>query len=214
MFTNDIVNKMKNLLLLFYVLFVPIMVCGQNQNCSATPESIVIRGLRLGMSSSEIKMKFSKVKIPKANNLGYSRFIISFFPLPDRYTSYGEDELSNSIDTGKFVDYKGWQSIEFESIDEKVVSMKITYDSAMKWKNLDEFTSRFSESTKLPNQWLSNSESKYFQKSYMNCEKLRAEAEMTGQTNPIIYFVDTEAPKTMKQRKSALKEKEKKNFKP
>lgn len=168
------------------------------------------------MNLSEITKKIPKAEIPKSDELGFSKFTLSFFPLPDRYTSYGQDETPNSIDTDKFTDFKGWQTVTLELIDNKVVSIEIQYDSSIKWKNLMEFIGQFSVSFNLPSSWQSDttSESKFNQSNFIVCNNFKIEARMRGQTNPIIFFFDLNAPKIFKQRKFALEERGKKGFKP
>lgn len=209
---------MKLKICILYIFITSLSVSGQQiKSCNLKiSDSPKLRGFFLGMSGTEIIRKFSKAEIPKSNNLGYSKIQFSFFPLPDRYTSYGEDTATNSVDTTKSTKYKGWQTATFELIDDKVVSIEIQYDSAIKWKNLLAFIEQVSEPMKLPKSWESDSTSasKYSQENYLNCDGFRVESRMTGQTNPIIYFVDLESPKIYKQRKAALENQKLKEFKP
>jgi len=190
------------------------VVYGQTpQRCELTLANAPnLRGFYLGMKDEEIKKKLPKIVLPKADILGYSKLSLSFFPLPDRYTSYGDDENPNSIDVEKSTQYKGWQTITFEFVDNKAVSIRLVYDSTIKWKNLTEFIKQFSEPLNVPSVWLIDSDSK--DKASIDCNGFRIKSQLTGQTNPTVYFVDLDASKLIRQRENDSKNKEKKNFKP
>lgn len=194
---------MKRLFICSVLLFL-MSINSYGQGCSISfDKSPRLRGIYLGMSKTEVTKLFPKVNIPANDELGYTQISLSFFPLPDRYTSYGEDEAENSFDTRKLSQYVGWQTVIFEFIDDKVVSFRLTYDKSKTWNRFREFIKAFSEPLNLPDIWIDD-DSSYSKYSYLNCNGFRIEARMTGNSNPEVYFVDLEAPKIIKQRKKSI----------
>jgi hypothetical protein len=184
-------------------------VCGLQIN-----DAPVLRGFSLQTTKSEIQKIFPKVKITEANKFGVSSFMISFFPVPDRIPSFGQEEAPNSINTEKFPAFKGIDSIEFEMLDNKVSVLKINYDGTTKWRDHAEFIERISETLKLPKSW------KYpkildddFKLPFLECAGFTLEANLIG-GNGILKLTNNEALKIISQRKLADEENRKKEFKP
>lgn len=180
---------------------------GQNiPKCELKPEqSPEIRGLKLSMTADELKRKFPNLQVPIPDEFGLAHFYIAFFPLPDRFNiSYGTENADNHYDTRKFSAFKGWEQLEFELLDNRVVTLKIDYDASVKWNDLSAFTSQMTSLLKLPDSWSEDS---------LNCDGFRVNAEVfSGKAT--IQFSSEVAVKTYENRKKEAEEKKRKEFKP
>lgn len=205
---------MKLKLLLLYLFIASGIAFGQQlKPCKLKiSEAPKLRGFSLGTTKTDILKVFPKAEIPAPDKYGVSNFRLHFFPLPDRFVSFGEDEAPNSIDTEKFPAYKGLESIEFEMLDNQAVIITAQYDTSTKWENLQEFVERSSEALKLPKNWDFNLNSQERIPSFLECAGFSIEAELSGR-NPILRLVNDAAPEVYKSRKLAEEEKQKKAFK-
>jgi hypothetical protein len=202
---------MKKVFTILCILLVSISsVLGQNPSkCELKPEQApAIRGFRLLMTADDLKRKLPNVQIPAANELGLAFSEVTFFPLPDRFNiSYGTEGSANTYDVRKLTEFKGWERINFELLDNKVVTLTIFYDASVKWDKLSTFTSQMSSLLKLPDNWTDG---------ILMCNGFNVSAEVYPGLSQkgTIQFSSDEALNTYEQRKKAAEETKRKQFKP
>lgn len=101
------------------------------------PESVELRGFRVGMTLAEAKAHVPQVGIARPDQLGVAK--ISINP--------GVDQ---SFDKTTFADVR---TISLDFLDGRLVSLWIGYEATFKWQTLDAFTMGMSKALNLPAEW-------------------------------------------------------------
>ncbi len=113
-----------------------------------------LRGLRLGMKSAEVVLKVNGLRIPAANEFGFSRATIKLVDLGKR----------NAV-------FKGLLAGSFEFVDGRLTSIFLVYDDSVIWNSLEEFLAKVSESLGIPSSWQANPQNTRLKS--INCGDLR-----------------------------------------
>lgn len=110
----------------------------QNSVCTATGQSIKIRGFNLGMTEVEVKKKYPKIEIFKSSEvIGLSHSAVS------KSTSEFEEVFTEE-------ERKGINSIQLTFFDKILSEFRITYDGFTEWDSLEEFTNASAKVLSLP----------------------------------------------------------------
>jgi hypothetical protein len=122
-------------------------VLAQTNPCPVTLEQLPeVRGLKLGMTASEIKHRYPYFTVPEANDYGYSEFSYDFTLERGRYESVGADEK----EPFEGIDKKDLANIGLGFLDNKVVALAVSYDQSVEWRNVSEFLDVIIKSLRLP----------------------------------------------------------------
>jgi hypothetical protein len=118
-------------------------------------KSLVIRGVRLGMSSTQFKALYPRAKMIR------------------KRTEVGELVYRNvsSQDAG----LKAVRTLTSSFLDGKLFYVVIDYATQIEWEGIDQFVEQFTKGTGLPKNWDSYHESRTLQ-----CPSFVVEAEMTA----------------------------------
>lgn len=165
--------------------------------CSLKPaRAPELRGLRLGMTVSQVKARYPRLPIGTASELGELRVTKSKTDLEE-------------IDREAFA---GVDSIFLYFIDERLASFQVVY-SPLPWKNVSQFTERMSEALKLPDGW-SGSESQ----QTLNCDGFQVQTgwmSYAGDSmSAYIDFKELGVSNIIKERIDKRKEQRLQSFKP
>ena len=174
--------------------------------CSLTrAQSPEIRGVRLGMSTDKLAAVFSEDE----NHTSIDRAVKESKRVDNygdaRFTLHPNKEVANP-------NFSGVNWVGIEILDEHVASFQVSYVGP-EWNNVDEFIAKVADAFHLPtgSVWASANE---YQKSLM-CDGFVLSAFVTkGSNNPILSVGDTSTRKLVSERREAVKEKERRAFKP
>lgn len=146
--------------------------------------SIEIRGLRLGVPLSVIRERIPVIKVPPANQYGYTR--ATLFPELLRHAEARQE-------------FKGIRYVNLDFLAGRLTAIYFVYDDSIKWRSSGEFISRVSEALKLPGGWEPfRSEDSYRtgELRALECGNFRLVAGLTTinyREMPMLYFGDTSA---------------------
>jgi hypothetical protein len=173
---------------------------------SEAPE---LRGFRLGMSIDDVRKRLVGVmayftNVERPTDLGFMK--VSFRPVvkAGRRNSGLEDIVNVSI----------------EFLDGRLTAVEMGYDSSIKWRGVDEFAARVSESLKLPTVWRrgdsnDSGSSVYSGSSYQRnlyCDGFTLNAEVL--VRPKLRVFNQSTSLTIERRKAAKEERQRQAFKP
>jgi hypothetical protein len=147
-----------------------------------------LRGFYLGMSFQEVKSK--------AGSLTYG----------------GNYADKNGISTMHLMQHgEGTSGIDLEFLDEKLISVIVTYDSSVNWSSSDEYFAKIAEGLGITNNW---KRAKYDDSGRIDCDGFAFEAEYRSGIIPRLKMYDTNAPAIIKKREAEREEQKKKQFRP
>ena len=101
------------------------------------PESIELRGFRLGMTLEQAKAQVPQIPRTRADKFGVAKISINPYFDP-------------SFDRTRFADVR---TISLDFLDGRLISLWIGYESTFKWQTLDTFVPGISKSLNFPGEW-------------------------------------------------------------
>jgi hypothetical protein len=101
------------------------------------PESIELRGFRLGMTFEQAKAHVPQIQRARPDQFGVARISINPYFDP-------------GFDRTRFADVR---TVSLDFLDGALVSLWIGFEQTFKWQSLDVFVAGISESLKLPAEW-------------------------------------------------------------
>jgi len=138
---STIRNPQFAILLLLLLLVAPIQ--GQDNKCNRKladlPQAPELFGFRPGLTIDQLKLVLPQIVFGPVDDLGSSK--TTFNP-----------HFDSRINTSAFA---GVRSISLESLDGRISSVWIGYETSFKWKTVDEFVRGISLALQLPNDWQS-----------------------------------------------------------
>ena len=177
-----------------------------NSGCGLTVvQSPEIRGIRLGMASEQLLTRFPE----EANRLAITEAI----KRSKQVDQYGVGRFDLRADS-KTVNPRltGVNYITVELFDERVTSFHISY-AGPEWKTIGQFVAKLSEAFGLPNDaaWEQVDESR----ESLKCHGFVVDVcAIRGAGENWVRLQDASAPRLVKDRREAAKEKERQTFKP
>lgn len=176
----------------------------------ATFQAPVIRDITLGMPIADLLKALPNIEVPKASELGYSEFRLTFYPPLQQYSSYGSAEDPNAIDIRKFPKYAGLARLRIKLLDDRVAFAEFQYNSETKWRNSREFIEAFAKATNLPNRFAALGPSGALG---MTCHAVDFFAGIVTD-RPYVKMVDSTADAVIRQRQQEAEKKKKETFRP
>jgi hypothetical protein len=171
--------------------------------CSLTrDQSPEIRGIRLGMSTEQLKNLFPQEET--------RRRIVDAVNAAKQDENYGAGRLDLPLDRTDSR-WKGVNYLSLRLVDERVTGISISYVGP-EWKTVDQFVAKLSEGFRLPGSaWeISRGTS-----ALLNCDGFRVQAHAaSGSTESSVHVVDLKAPEVVEERREAAKEKVRQAFRP
>jgi hypothetical protein len=177
---------------------------GQNGECelmlSQVPE---LRGLRLGMTAEATVRYILGLKI-------------QMLALDERKNEFGWKAASfiPHVRGKEKHPFSGVSKVEIEVLDGILTSVKLEYDSTVRWKDVDEFVAAVSPPLRLPSKWPVDDSVPDVDayKRKLDCLGFAVEAEVLGGASLRIF--NTSTAEIIEKRKAAKEAKEKSEFKP
>lgn len=212
--------------IIFALTFV--VVYGQKPAlCKLTKEkSPNLRGFVLGNDVSSLKSRFSNLEVGAPDEFGNSHIVLEFYPLPGvQSIYYGYDKLPNKIDARRMPEFKGWETMSVDLLDNRIVILTVDYDDSANWSDITDFTDLLSKTFNLPNAWIYPDEEIVHlpdgeieidkgKNSYMDCADFRLETALESSGIPFLRIIDPSAQKVYDQRMIEKEKKARKKFKP
>lgn len=127
--------------LLLAALLITRPASAQQSNCTLKidqlPQSIELRGFRLGMTLEQAKAQVPQIPRALADRFGVAKISINPYFDP-------------SFDMTRFADVR---TISLDFLDGRLISLWIGYESTFKWQTLDTFVAGISRSLNFPGEW-------------------------------------------------------------
>ncbi|MDQ4119833.1 MAG: hypothetical protein M3209_00015 [Acidobacteriota bacterium] len=189
------------------LLFIPVISKAQeSKTCSASPQSIIVRGFKLGMTETEVKRRFPKISIWEQSG--------------DTGLTYVAEQMSSSSfrETFTEADREGISAIDLNFIEKKLARIAIKYTGFTEWKSITEFTDAIAKSLKLP--LAINWQKLDDEKLRVSCNGFFAEVHFTPKLSPYILQAQSltlsisDYENILKQREQTKNERQKQVFKP
>jgi hypothetical protein len=129
----------------FWLLLAALLITGpasaQQSTCTLKidqlPESIELRGFRLGMTLEQAKAQVPQIPRAGADKFGVARISIN-------------PHFDPSFDMTRFANVR---TISLDFLDGRLISLWIGYESTFKWQTLDTFVAGISRSLNFPGEW-------------------------------------------------------------
>ena len=171
----------------FWLLLAPLLIAGpvsaQQSACTLKidqlPESVELRGFRLGMTLEQAKAQVPQIQLARADQFGVARISIN-------------PHFDPSFDRTRFADVR---TISLDFLDGRLISLWIGYESTFKWQTLDTFVAGISKSLNFPGEWPAKRGGRQ-----MNCNDFSVFASMIA-GSPSIRISDDAAQETIATRR-------------
>jgi hypothetical protein len=135
-------NLTRTFLAVSFIFVCAIAAPAQEGRCNLKlTQAPTLRGLRLGMSTEQVRAVFPKVSIPLADENGSASGFAAFSSEPD----------------ANAVNFKGVSAIYLSFFDNRLVRFSVQYDGSVQWDSSARFSTKVSESLRLPDLWVSGS---------------------------------------------------------
>lgn len=158
-----------------------------------------LRGLRLGMTTSELVARYPRMTPPRANDLGQAK--LSFDGLKD-------------FDA---VAFEGVNSVLVNFIDDRLVEFAVHYEGKP-WDDMDQFLAQFRESLKLPAGWAGEGQGQGHNVRSLSCDGFRIETGPDGWAAhwlmPWVRVWQPGAEDVVERRAAEKRERQRRAFKP
>jgi hypothetical protein len=141
-------------ILLFSFLVILQLSCASEKPCTLKLEQAPeLRGLRLGMSVSDIQKRFPGFPAVSGNEVGIATVEISDIFVRNVLDQPIGDKVVSFVSAGPFPELKGIKHIELKLTDGRVTEITVYYARDINWKSADEFAQKTSETLKLDGSW-------------------------------------------------------------
>jgi hypothetical protein len=152
---------------------------GCSQPCTVTLEqSPELRGLRLGMSLSDIQKRFSGFPFVSANQFGVATVEISSAYASNVLDKPIRDDIVSLLSASSFPDLKGVKHVELKLLDGRLIEISFFYPNDLTWKSADEFVKKTAEALKLDGSWTKIGDDRYSAVRLLQCGGEKAPDEM------------------------------------
>lgn len=176
-------------LALLLVLLCAVSALAQDNRCplklSELPDAPELFGFRLGMSTTQLKLRVPQVVFGKDNDFGVSKTSIS----PD---------FDSRIDKASLA---GVRTISFDFVDGRLTSLWLGYDGSFKWQTVPDFVKGISQSLHLPDEW----KPWKVRGQQINCADFQMTVSIVAE-GPSFHIIDETAEKTITARREANEE--------
>lgn len=194
---------------LFLFSMLHLILITANAQCPLTlSESPELRGFRLGMSINQVKARASNLILGKINQVGLQNGKIIY----TRSTKENRD--SSKV-----------KSVELEFLDNKLASIRVTYDGSVRWNHIDDFVYKISMSLGLPVKW-EGDEPSYYSGVFIAVREIKCNSFLVRariiedrfsrnksyETNLLIQ--NTSVPEVIENRQKEVEERKREIFKP
>ena len=157
-------------------------------NLNQSPE---LGGLRLGMTTEQVRARFRIVEREPADDYGVASLRL-------------EPALSRSREATV-------RDISIELIKERIVSIRLVYTASTSAADYREFTAGLSQSLRLPPAWKAVTVGSMVTEMKMECAGFKISARLIGAKIPVVYLSALEAEQTLS-RRQAEKERRLRDF--
>ena len=169
----------------------------QGGQCALKPGQLpAVRGLRLGMTSAELKAAYPRLALGRADEFGQSRVELFY------------EDLAQ-VDPPAF---KGVFGLRLSLIDDRLVEFSFTYE-LMPWKDVNQFATKTSELLGLPAGWKGDESSVALECGRVLIRAGRSSWSTSGMS-PFLSFKDLGADEVVAARVAKKKERQIESFKP
>jgi hypothetical protein len=155
-----------------------------------------LRGVRLGMTLSQLQARYPKMEVGAADNLGQLRVNLM-------------GDVLARIDPAAF---NGVDHLSLYFIDNRLIGFSILYPN-LPWKDLNQFVARMNEALKLTGSWKGNDDAQT-----LDCEGFQVRAGRysytTGSMVASIGFKELGAEEVIKERSEKQREQKLQAFRP
>jgi hypothetical protein len=171
--------------------FLIILLCGSNvfaqdNRCtvklSDLPDAPELFGLRMGMTTAQVKARIPQVVFGHVNEFGLSKTSIN----PD---------FDPRIEKSTFA---GVRTISLDFLDGRTTSLWFGYDSSFKWSTVPEFVKQISSSLRLPDAWRPWKT----RGQQLNCADFQMTVSYLAE-GPSFHIIDNTAEQTLAARREA-----------
>ena len=158
----------------------------QGVRCTATlaqlPAATELYGFRPGMSVEQVRAKFPRLALGRADEFGVMKTSVnpSFDPALDK------------------TNLQGVRTLAFDFLDGQLYTLSIGYDGEFKWQTLEDFLPGIDKALGVPDAW----EKKGWRGQELDCADFQLTARLIAQS-PSLVIVDKKARATLNQRIAA-----------
>jgi hypothetical protein len=187
------VRRLINLSLsILFLLVCSRIVTAQENRCALTPgQSPELVGLRLGMTEEQVRARFKIIEREPADE--YAVATLRLEPISSQGTATTIRDIS------------------IESINERIVSIRLVYRASTNAADYRAFTAGVSQSLKLPPAWKEIKVGSMVTEMMMECAGFKVSARLIGAKIPVLYLSALEAEQTLS-RRQAEKERRLRDF--
>lgn len=189
--------------------------CGLSLEASPT-----VRGMRLGVSTSELEAHYRGMRIPTQNSHGYTEIIL-FVSIESNVRDVDDRRGVAIIKRSSFSEWAGVEKMVLKFMDGKLADLTIHYTAGQPdWRSADEFAASLSAALNLPKGWRKWGD----QVRIFECTgfKITAKVEQySGASGGILQITDLNAIKLLEsraanseRRRMEAEDKKKREFKP
>ncbi len=130
-------NLTRFLLTTLFVLSGTTFINAQENTCTLKIEQASeLRGFRLGMTVEQAKARFPFIRVQVDNNFEFQK-----------------NGWIRAEDLKEGGDFKGVSNMSLLFLDDKLISVDVSYDQSIEWKDNDQFSMRVSKLLNLPSAW-------------------------------------------------------------
>lgn len=165
--------------------------------CALKPDELpAVRGLRVGLTASQLKTIYPRLALGRADEFGQSR--VELF----------RGDLAQVDQTA----FEGVSSLRLNLVDDRLVEFSLTYD-LLPWRDLNQFVAKTSETLGLPAGWKGDESS-----VTLDCGRVLIRAGRSswsvGSMSPFLSFKEAGAEEVVASRVAKKKERQIESFKP
>jgi hypothetical protein len=152
---------------------------------SELPDSPELFGFRMGMSTTQLKLRVPQVAFGRVDDFGVSKTSIS----PDFDPQMDKASLA------------GIRTVSFDFLDGRLTSLWLGYDGSFKWKTVPDFVTGISQSLHLPDAW----KPWKVRGQQLNCADFQMTVSIVAE-GPSFHITDDTAEQTVTARREAKEE--------
>lgn len=172
-----------------FILVCAIAASAQEGHCNLQlKQAPTLRGLRLGMSTEQVRAVFPKLSIPSADQNGFASALGGF-----------SDEPGANA---------GVSAIYLSFFDNRLVRFSVQYNNSVQWDSPARFSTKVSESLHLPDLWVSGNNSL----RTLSCDGFEVETSISS--GGTIDMRETGWEAVIQKRAKEIREKKQQAFKP
>ena len=155
-----------------------------------------LRGFHLGTTFTQVQNRFPGFPNLIANEDGSARVNINVASMPGPETVKPSGGGHVLVSASRYPELLGTNRIILEFVDGRLAKMTVFYPKDLKWRSVDEFVQRTSETLNLPDGWETSTSSEDYKRVFCQGFYVRAgidNEKYDEEKLPFVEVADTEA---------------------